>query len=1318
MTTHQYTPLLRQAYESNRFLELVHALVPQDTLTYQNEILTDLTDYDYFDKVILHERSQASEWGRGFGVVSVQLQNSTTSRVKLTKDIFRLFTAHSLSAGLVAVYHPEESSWRLSLVESGIRRVDGQLRRVFSNPRRFSYYLGLDAPIQTPARHLKLGEIAPDLPHLKQRFDIQVVTKEFFDEIQKRYEQLHQSLSVHVEEEAFEPRDFALRVIGRLLFVWFLREKQWINAEVINPEYLARAEGASENYYRRYLQPLFFEVLNRPRAERSGEIARLFASTPYLNGGLFRRHAFEAGDEVQVSNEQIQAILELFSRYHFTVDENTPADQELGVDPEMIGKIFENFVLERSETGSFYTPREIVDYMVESSLLELLAQRYHVSPLGVGEYAQLLEREDYTLLRYLETYPHQKILYRDTVLQTHISTTVYLLAKLKGYRVDSPQARTFRTQGHRHPEVTASILEKYLASQYEVHSTFVVKPKVVEGVWLPKIGQHLRIGEQDLVVIYSISLGGYLLLDTIHGTVPKKVAKLQAQSQENLEEFLRHIPNESLRDRARQWLTRYTYKNSPVGGQAKAKISSNSRHRDGDSPDCDQHRWLPDEFSNFCQEYASSVNNSDSLVKIGIRDRLYQWVQNFKINQRAEKVEDKCREVTRYLDQLKIIDPACGSGAFPMGVLQKMVDLYGYLGDTRSDYQLKIHILSNSIYGVDILEIATEISRLRAWLSLVVDEDATDPQPLPNLEFKFATANSLIQLDLPEIKDANSPQQVQDSVFEHLNSPLSQTQLDLHENKADTILEMRTVMAEWFGASAEERVRLRRRYATNSRNLLSLYQQSNSSNQDLLKLASHDPFATKSKEFFDPQWMFGVDQFDLVIGNPPYVGEKGHKELFAPLKTSPLGRRFYRGKMDLHYFFFHLGLDLLKPHGFLSYITTNYYITATAGDKLRADLRARSDLRTLVNFGEIKIFKSAEGQHNLITMLSKKHPTKPVPVPARTVVTRRKGYLGEKVLKDIVEKEDKQTEYYTIPQEKLFDANGYLKLTHSLTDETLEKMIENSEMLGDICGISNGIHTQADYLSKKKYHLRNNLEKQIGDGIYVLSAENKSDKKVRLTFNEDEINNYLRPFYKNSDVQQYVSNLETNQEIIYLNKQKHDIGELPNIKEHLLGFETLITKASDNAPYLHRPKAIPFEGPKIVAPQRSPRNTFGYNEVSWYASADVYFITQPEEGYSLKFLLGVLNSRLIYKWLYYRGKRKGEMLELYQKPLSQIPIPTLDIPEQEELAKQVEELTDRIIAAKQTDPEANTADLERDIDELVYRLYHLTPEDIEIIEGK
>ena len=137
-----------------------------------------------------------------------------------------------------------------------------------------------------------------------------------------------------------------------------------------------------------------------------------------------------------------------------------------------------------------------------------------------------------------------------------------------------------------------------------------------------------------------------------------------------------------------------------------------------------------------------------------------------------------------------------------------------------------------------------------------------------------------------------------------------------------------------------------------------------------------------------------------------------------------------------------------------------------------------------------------------------------------------------------------------------------------------------------------------------------------------------------------------------------------------------------------------------------------FEVPKIVVPQRSNSNTFGYNEISWYSSADVYFITKPKDNYSLKFLLAVLNSKIIYKWLYYRGKRKGEMLELYQEPLSKIPISKIPESEQQPFI----ELVDKILLDKKAG--RDTKELEEKIDQLVYKLYELTEEEIKLVEGK
>jgi len=138
-----------------------------------------------------------------------------------------------------------------------------------------------------------------------------------------------------------------------------------------------------------------------------------------------------------------------------------------------------------------------------------------------------------------------------------------------------------------------------------------------------------------------------------------------------------------------------------------------------------------------------------------------------------------------------------------------------------------------------------------------------------------------------------------------------------------------------------------------------------------------------------------------------------------------------------------------------------------------------------------------------------------------------------------------------------------------------------------------------------------------------------------------------------------------------------------------------------------------FDKPKIVSPQRSYLNTFAYTEKRWYASADVYFISDKLKEMPLKYYLGILNSKLVYFWLYNRGKRKGDMLELYLTPLSEIPIPLDKSNNSHEILK----LVDNIIEKKKENPLLDTIYLENKIDELVYKLYDLTEEEIKIIEG-
>ena len=250
----------------------------------------------------------------------------------------------------------------------------------------------------------------------------------------------------------------------------------------------------------------------------------------------------------------------------------------------------------------------------------------------------------------------------------------------------------------------------------------------------------------------------------------------------------------------------------------------------------------------------------------------------------------------------------------------------------------------------------------------------------------------------------------------------------------------------------------------------------------------------------------------------------------------------------------------------------------------------------------------------------------------------------------------------------------------------------------------------------------------MGDGIFVLSQE--EIRELNLTPKERDI---LKPWFKNSDIGQYFCKSIPSEYLLDLNHTLRPyINEYPNIKRHLLKFKlmlqnrptpgTLMSAFSKGMWWvLTTSRKQDFESPKIVAPQRSAQNTFGYNEIPWYASVDVYFITEKDKSVNLKYILALLNSKLYYLWLYYRGKRKGKMLELYQKPLSEIPIKKNSKDNQ----KLFIYIVDKILAitSKETyDPKADIEDnrrvkeYERQIDQMIYKLYKLTDKEIKIVE--
>ncbi|MGM0370160.1 MAG: Eco57I restriction-modification methylase domain-containing protein, partial [Bacillota bacterium] len=432
--------------------------------------------------------------------------------------------------------------------------------------------------------------------------------------------------------------------------------------------------------------------------------------------------------------------------------------------------------------------------------------------------------------------------------------------------------------------------------------------------------------------------------------------------------------------------------------------------------------------------------------------------------------------------------------------------------------------------------------------------------------------------------------------------------------------------------------------------------------------------------------VFQQGGFDLVIGNPPYIGEKGNKDMFRELKKYAL-RDFYSGKMDLFYFFFHLGLDIVKEGGQVALITTDYYLTATGAYKLRTDLEERGIIRRLIDFNNTRLFPAAMGQHNLITIV-KKNTTANQSTLAKTTITNREGDASRRTILDILAGEDKQSNYYSIPQKLLYQGSEkYLQLEVGAIDELLTKIKVQGQQLGEICSVNQGIVSGCDRVSPR--HIRNyDLADELkGRGIFVVDEAEVAELDLQGADKE-----LLRPWFKNSDIEQYWCRSRNKGEyLLYLDQE---LKELPaSIADYFAPVEEILQSRreveADRLAWwqLQWPRCAEiFAGAKLVVPQRSKQNTFAYTEKPWYASADVYYITQPQAEIDLKYILALLNSKLYFLWFYYKGKKKGKLLELYQRPLTRVPIKPVSSAKQQifiDLVEQIQTNKQELLEKKQ-----------------------------------
>ena len=687
------------------------------------------------------------------------------------------------------------------------------------------------------------------------------------------------------------------------------------------------------------------------------------------------------------------------------------------------------------------------------------------------------------------------------------------------------------------------------------------------------------------------------------------------------------------------------------------------------------------------------------------------------------------------LKNVKVCDPAIGSGAFPMGILyvlyhaihhlQSYAEPHGNFDSTKT----KRDIIQNNIFGVDIEQGAVDIARLRFWLALVVD--ANEPEPLPNLDYKITCGNSQIcrySLNTPisdvfveynrigKEKAKKENKTWNDFTLENYKN-LVVGYTEEHDDKNNLKAKINEIKSCFKTTLAKGDIKKRQSAEKKvyDYEAIPLFGEPlakedpigySKAKSELKKLVEKEKEILNNKKYENSfEWRFEYPQllnedgdfmgFDIIIANPPYIKEgRMSKIFFEPYKDSP----YYKGKMDIWYLFACNGLDLLNSNGILCFIATNNWVTSYGASKLRDKVMKETRICNIVDFGAVMMFESASIQ-TMIMMFQKDRISDDYSFDYRKLTAYK---ATEKEAIGILSKVSNNGECY---RPIIRRVNFYGKnITFSKSDEILDKIcsVKDGIFLSEN-ELTNGIHPHFDFVNKK---LSEKYGFPIGKGIFGLSMSEIN--ALQLTESELKL---IKPYYNSSDnVSRYIVKT-TDLSIIYTTsafKNPHSMDSYPHLKAHLDQFKDVIT--SDNKPYgLHRARVESFfVGEKIVALRKcAGKPIFAYANGENYMSATFYII--KTNRVNMKYLTGLLNSKLIEFWLKNRGKMQGANYQLDKEPLKQIPIAVPSIEVQTIIAN----LVDTIILLNSTDKRASnlvlnsyiSSDFEKLINGCIYEIY-------------
>ncbi len=994
--------------------------------------------------------------------------------------------------------------------------------------------------------------------------DTEELNRRFYGELKNWFDRaVEEARFPTAGRKVLKPEEHVIRLITRLLFIWFIKENGLV-AEDLFIENRAEAllkdydPDEGDSYYRAVLQNLFFATLNteierrgfssranathrdfsrcRYRSEMSDPetLRGLFDRTPFINGGLFDCLDSEAaagagGHRIDYFSDNVirkgtaeyrrlsipnrlffddEGLITLFNHYKFTVEENTPVEQEVALDPELLGKVFENLLAAynpetresaRRQTGSYYTPRAVVDYMVDEALVASLLQK--ADPVD----------DDRTWwearLRYLLDYNDA---FKDAAELFH----------------DDERERVVRC----------------------ISGLKVLDPAVGSGAF-------------PMSVLHKLTL---------------VLRRLDA--------------NNHMWERLQREL---------AGGRASDAFDTSDR------------------------------------------------------KERDDKLKDISATFERYRD---------------------------------SDFGRKLYLIQNSIYGVDIQSVATQIAKLRIFISLAIeqrpdsDADNLGIKPLPNLETRFVAADTLLGLGQPTQIPLGGRNEIHD-----LNERLEHNR-EQHFH-ADT---------------RPEKLRLRREDVRLRRLLARELRRAGMPASDAGMVAGWDPYDQNARaEWFDAEYMFGVTVagaekagtskgvqrdaesgsgkpagFDVVIGNPPYAQLQKERGRLADLYQGADYATFARTG-DIYQLFYEKGFDLLASGGVLSYVTSNSWLKAEYGKSTRRHVSERVAVLRLIEAGK-DVFDN-------------------VIVDVSILIGRRGKSTAPGRAVDMDRLDDK-----TFPPDESFwsefrpRGEGPWSLLSATEQGVMDKMgAEGTPLAQWDVSINRGILTGYN----KAFVIDDETRK-------ALLAEDPNSADV------------IEPVLRGRDIRRYKAR-RAGQWLIathngYGDLPAVDVNDYLAVKAYLDHFYPKLKARQDKGrtPYNLRNCAYydDFAKEKLFWMDMSPEARFAYSEVEEYCNDKGYMMT----GSSLKYLCAVLNSSVVTWRMKFTALTTGMGLMQWKKfAVERLPIPKIPDAEQRPFVR----LVDAILQAKAASPDADTDAQEAEIDRLVYDLYGLTDDEIAVVEG-